>query len=179
MQNQARFGSFSVNPPKKPAPKRPSPFPTANTSQKKQKTTNNNNDDSDSSAEGDGGNAEEIITPEEKVRKESIIQQMTHSQVQRHEAFAQSTFYKTQKKTIKAEMASVSGNRISQNSVVVMCGITKVFVGELTEAAKTVMQEWNHTGPIKPVHLREAYNRLNKEGLVVKPKTAQKKIFRR
>jgi transcription initiation factor TFIID subunit 11 len=88
-------------------------------------------------------------------------------------------FIKLRKKTIKMEMTNISGNRISQNSVVVMCGITKVFVGELTETAKTVMQEWNHTGPIRPVHLREAYNRLNKEGLVVRPKTAQKKIFRR
>jgi transcription initiation factor TFIID subunit 11 len=174
MQNQ--MSSFTLNSTKKSTQKRPAPFPTANGSQKKQKTTNN--DDSDSSAEGDG-NAEEIITPEEKVRKESIVQQMTPNQALRHEAFAQSTFYKTQKKTIKLEMTTVSGNRISQNSVVVMCGITKVFVGELTEAAKTVMQEWNHSGPIRPVHLREAYNRLNKEGLVVRPKTAQKKIFRR
>lgn len=100
MQNQqSGFGSFSVNVPKKPTPKRPSPFPTGGVAQKKQKTTNN--DDSDTSAEGDG-NAEEIITPEEKVRKESIIQQMTHAQMARHEAFAQSTFYKTQKKAIKA-----------------------------------------------------------------------------
>lgn len=54
-------------------------------------------------------------------------------------------------------MANISGNRISQNSVVVMCGISKVFVGELTETAKVVMQEWNHTGPIKPMHLREVF----------------------
>jgi hypothetical protein len=52
-------------------------------------------------------------------------------------------------------MALHSGARIAQNSVVVMCGITKVFVGSLTEAARTVMSEWKQTGPIKPEHLRE------------------------
>lgn len=97
MQNQSSgFGSFSIA--KKPAPKRPPPFPSSGGAQKKQKTTN---DDSDSSVEGDQNVEEMITSPEEKVRKESIMQQMTNSQMARHEAFAQSTFYKTQKKTIK------------------------------------------------------------------------------
>jgi len=135
---------------------------------------------SDSSDDGIDENVEDTthMTAAEKHRKESIIHQMTHMQQIRHEAYAQSTFYKSQKKNIKNEMATISNSRISLTSVVVMCGISKVFVGEVTEMAKTVMLEWGHTGPIRPNHLREAYHRLNKEGLVVEPKT-KKKLFRR
>jgi hypothetical protein len=88
-------------PPTTTSTKRPTPSysVSAPISNKKQKTAHGS--DSDSSEEGGDVNAEEQITPEERLRKESILQQMTHSQQLRHEAFSQSTFYKSQKKTFK------------------------------------------------------------------------------
>lgn len=52
-------------------------------------------------------------------------------------------------------MKSVSGSKVSPEAVLVMGGITKVFVCEVVECARTVMDEWGETGPIRPPHLRE------------------------
>jgi hTAFII28-like protein conserved region len=120
-------------------------------------------------------------------------------------------------------MQSVASSSINQTMSIVMSGITKVFVGEVTETgmtvswswwvrlgkvggrwqaggsgleecigkeectwksdlgkgkrvgrhldslARTVMDEWKETGPIRPRHMREAFRRLKEKGLVPYP----------
>jgi len=81
----------------------------------------------------------------------------------RHESYKRSAF---QKSSIKKYMAMTSGAKINQNTVIVMSGITKIFVGEVVETAKEVMEEWGDTGPLKPTHIREAYQRLKIQGKI-------------
>lgn len=65
----------------------------------------------------------------------------------------------------------------------VVAGFSKVYVGEIVEKGKTllvhsqlviktylffflakeIMEEWGHTGAIRPEHLREAHRRYKKE----------------
>jgi transcription initiation factor TFIID subunit 11 len=75
-------------------------------------------------------------------------------------------------------MQTLTNQQISNTMTIVMAGITKVYIGELIEtgtfstcfrrertvsevmAARSVMSEWNETGPIHPRHIREAYRRM-------------------
>jgi len=61
-------------------------------------------------------------------------------------------------------MQSVTNSAISQTITIVMAGIAKVYVGELVESARTIMEEWGEEGPVRPKHIREAYRRLKQTG---------------
>lgn len=84
----------------------------------------------------------------------SLWSQFTEEQLNRYEMFRRSTFPKA---SIKRLMQSISGCSISQNVVIAMSGIAKVYVGELVEEAMKIKTRYGDTGPIEPKHLREAY----------------------
>jgi len=118
---------------------------------------------------------EQLENPGKKEHAASLVKQFSQEQMNRHESYKRSAF---QKSSIKRYMASTSGAKINQNTVIVMAGITKIFVGEVVEAAKEVMEEWGETGPIKPAHIREAYQRMKLHGKI--PYTRYKKrLFNR
>lgn len=84
----------------------------------------------------------------------SLWSQFTEEQLNRYEMFRRSTFPKA---SIKRLMQSISGCSISQNVVIAMSGIAKVYVGELVEEAIKIKTRYGDNGPIEPKHLREAY----------------------
>lgn len=50
------------------------------------------------------------------------------------------------------------------------CGKTVCFVRDdrlLCFTAKTAMAEWGDTGPLRPVHIREAFRRVSNEGMYI------------
>jgi len=74
-------------------------------------------------------------------------------------------------------MQSVTNSAISQTITIVMAGIAKVYVGELVESARTIMEEWGEEGPLRPKHIREAYRRLKQTGAVPTTKY-NKRLFK-
>lgn len=91
---------------------------------------------------------------DEKEKMQVLWSQFTEEQLNRYEMFRRSTFPKA---SIKRLMQSISGSSMSQNVVIAMSGIAKVFVGELVEEALKIQKRYGESGPVEPKHLREAY----------------------
>ena len=86
-----------------------------------------------------------------------VLQNFTPEQMHRYETFRRVGFSRA---IVKKIMQNVLSHAANPNTVIVMGGIAKVFVGELVEEAKDVMDEWGESGPLLPSHLIEAHRRL-------------------
>ncbi|MED6180968.1 hypothetical protein PIB30_014947 [Stylosanthes scabra] len=112
--------------------------------------------------------------PDKMAKMQAILSQFTEEQMSRYESFRRAGF---QKSNMKRLLASITGTqKISVPMTIVVSGIAKMFVGEVVETARIVMQERKESGPIRPCHLREAYRRLKLEGKVFKRPMAR--LFR-
>uniref|UniRef100_A0A1J3E2C8 Transcription initiation factor TFIID subunit 11 n=1 Tax=Noccaea caerulescens TaxID=107243 RepID=A0A1J3E2C8_NOCCA len=111
--------------------------------------------------------------PAKMAKMQIILSQFTEDQMSRYESFRRSAL---QKGNMKRLLVGVIGSqKISTPIIIVTCGITKMFVGELVETARVVMGERKETGPIRPCHIRESYRRLKLEGKV--PKRSVPRLF--
>ncbi|KDP33286.1 hypothetical protein JCGZ_13073 [Jatropha curcas] len=112
--------------------------------------------------------------PDKMARMQAILSQFTEGQMSRYESFRRSAL---QKANMRRLLVSITGSqKISLPMTIVVCGIAKMFVGELVETARMVMTERKESGPIRPCHIREAYRRLKLEGKV--PRRSVPRLFR-
>jgi len=109
---------------------------------------------------------------EERMKMQVLVSNFSEEQLNRYEMFRRATFPKA---SIKRIMQNITGSTISQNVVIAMSGISKVFVGEVMETALDVSERWGETGPLQPKHLREAVRILRNKNMI--PSTKTKKTF--
>ncbi|KAI8394204.1 hTAFII28-like protein conserved region-domain-containing protein [Radiomyces spectabilis] len=147
----------------------------AETSQQQQQQEDNEDDDE---------NKEDLVmdmdahmqAQMEKAKEDMklLLENFTDDQLQRYEGYRRSALNRT---NVKRLVSQVLNQQCSQTMAFVVAGFSKVYVGEIIEKAREVMEELGDTGAIRPEHLREAHRRYKQSQTV--SSTVGKKLFRR
>lgn len=109
-----------------------------------------------------------------------LVSAFSNAQQDQYEVFRRSSFPKSGVKKIMqvllwsalrrwvdycvcCVLQSVCASAVPQNAVIAMAGITKVYIGEVVEAALQARENLGEEGPLQPKHIREAVRRLKKK----------------
>uniref|UniRef100_A0A2K5JRV7 TAFII28-like protein domain-containing protein n=1 Tax=Colobus angolensis palliatus TaxID=336983 RepID=A0A2K5JRV7_COLAP len=122
-----------------------------------------------------------IDTKEKKVDEDEIqkmqilplrpaVSSFSVEQLNHYEMYCYSLFPKA---AIKRLIQSISSTSMSQNVVIAVSGLSKVFVWEVVEEALDVCQKWGEMPPLQPKHMREAVRKLKSKGQI--PNSKHKK----
>ncbi|KAF9290468.1 transcription initiation factor TFIID subunit 11 [Mortierella alpina] len=90
----------------------------------------------------------------------ALLDSFSQEQLRRYEVYRRAVLSRP---TVKKLVGTILNQQVTQTMAFVVAGFSKVFVGEMVERAREVMEEWGDTGAIRPDHLREAQRRYKKE----------------
>mmetsp|Transcript_12584 Transcript_12584/g.37842 ORF Transcript_12584/g.37842 Transcript_12584/m.37842 type:complete len:145 (-) Transcript_12584:2988-3422(-) len=120
-------------------------------------------EDGDEEEKGDEDMPIDAKRAQRNLAHSKMLEHFTEAQLERYEAFRRSKF---DRRTMKRLQQTIVGQQVSVNMALVMCGISKVFVGELIETARQVAEEQGQQGPLQPHHIQDAFQQLDREGRI-------------
>ncbi|GIY95715.1 transcription initiation factor TFIID subunit 11 [Caerostris extrusa] len=152
----------------------PAPPNNANAEERVSSPPNADEDSDDTNHQSDSqqSKTKEQMEEEEREKMQVLVSNFSEDQLNRYEMYRRSAFPKA---AIKRLMQSITGNSVSQNVVIAVSGIAKVFVGEVVEEALDVAEKNNDIGPLQPKHLREAVRKLQMRNAI--PSSRQKRTM--
>ncbi|KAJ6221950.1 hypothetical protein RDWZM_000495 [Blomia tropicalis] len=100
---------------------------------------------------------------EERERMQVLVSNFSEEQLNRYEMYRRAAFPKA---AIKRILQQITGCSLSQNVVIAISGIAKVFVGEVVEEALDQLERNGESGPLHPKHIREAVRILRMKGIM-------------
>ncbi|KAG4301933.1 hypothetical protein PCANB_002031 [Pneumocystis canis] len=112
---------------------------------------------------------------EEKMRLKILLDSFNEDQMQRYEIFRRANLDRS---SFRRMVNSILNQSITPNICIVISGFVKVFIGEIIEKARDIQQQWGHTGPLAPEHLREAYRLYKLESKRMPQNRSCKRLFR-
>lgn len=93
------------------------------------------------------------------------VAKLNPAQVRRYEQYRRSDL-----KNLKVKKVLTSYNpslaKTSEQYIIAVKGLAKLFVGDVVELALEIKQKRGDKGALQPVHIREAYRRLRRDGFV-------------
>ena len=103
----------------------------------------------------------EEISDEEAEAKRFLefYDSLSPDQQRRYEAYRRSRLHPTDVRHLMLNQMGPS-RKVTEPASIVVAGLTKLFVGDIVERARVIMEKRKEKGPICPQHLREAYRQL-------------------
>lgn len=74
-------------------------------------------------------------------------------------------------------LSHIFGQPSAPSTNIIVAGCGKVFVGEIVELSREVMNERDETGPILPHHIQEAHQRYQKLHPNLNSRVYRRKLF--
>mmetsp|Transcript_16337 Transcript_16337/g.35317 ORF Transcript_16337/g.35317 Transcript_16337/m.35317 type:complete len:269 (+) Transcript_16337:34-840(+) len=108
-------------------------------------------------------------------KRKKIMSAMTEQQLDRYESFRRSSL---QRPRVKKLVQSLIGGPPPDRAIIALCGMAKVYVGELVEAARLLAAEEGYQGPLLPRHIHRAYQNLNFRNKVPHRNPPPKRLFK-
>ncbi len=102
---------------------------------------------------------------EERVAEASrfLVPHFSEAQLDRYEAYRRGGFKDA---AVRRVVGAVTGAVVHRQAALALRTAAKLFVGDVVEEARSLMDERGESGAVRPWHVREAYARLQEQGKV-------------
>ncbi|ORY46533.1 TAFII28-domain-containing protein [Rhizoclosmatium globosum] len=117
----------------------------------------NSDDDEDEDDMVDKDILIEQKTEQEKADMKALMDSFDAEQLHRFEVFRRSRLPKNSVKKVVTTMLGTT--TVPANVLIAIAGTGKLFIGDIVELGREVMEEWGEEGALSPAHVREAYRR--------------------
>ena len=111
-----------------------------------------------------GGSRSSAETKNQSNRFLQFYDSLTPDQQRRYEAFRRSRIHPDDVREMLGAALGPGDTRVTKPASIVVAGLTKLFVGDIVERARVIMEKRKEKGAICPRHLRDAYRQLKQTG---------------